>query len=164
MPGLLGWVQMHPALTAGVCLLALFLVLNVLAFRHAYAMTHFAPAPGRDNLALSEGAGAPPDQGLPVVGDTPAWLALDYEVHRFGGAAGELEAWYVPRASARGLVLMFHGYKTGKAVLLPEARRVLEGLTRGAPEARLTQEARAALDRLAKRPAVTPGPSAGHAP
>jgi hypothetical protein len=33
----------------------------------------------------------------------------------------------------------------------PEARRLLEALARGAPEARLTQEARAALRRLERR-------------
>jgi alpha-beta hydrolase superfamily lysophospholipase len=122
MPSLIGWVEMHPALTTGVCLLALFLVLNVLAFRHAHAMTHFAPAPGPDDILLLEGVGVGPDRGPPGVGDTPAWPGLDSEVHRFAGAADELEAWYVPHPSARGLVLMFHGYKTGKAVLLPEAR------------------------------------------
>ena len=37
-----------------------------------------------------------------------------------------------------------------------EARRVLEGLSRGAPEARLTREAKAALRRLAGGPAPAP--------
>jgi WD40 repeat protein len=36
----------------------------------------------------------------------------------------------------------------------PEARQLLERLAKGAPEARLTQEAKATLDRLAKRPAA----------
>ena len=44
----------------------------------------------------------------------------------------------------------------------PEARQVLEGLTQGAPEARLTQEAKASLERLARRPASpTPAGSSG---
>jgi RNA polymerase sigma factor (sigma-70 family) len=38
----------------------------------------------------------------------------------------------------------------------PEARRLLESLARGAPEARLTQEAKASLQRLARRPAASP--------
>jgi WD40 repeat protein len=38
----------------------------------------------------------------------------------------------------------------------PEAREVLEKLAGGAPEARLTREARAALDRLARRPTGPP--------
>jgi RNA polymerase sigma factor (sigma-70 family) len=37
-----------------------------------------------------------------------------------------------------------------------EARRLLEELTKGAPEARLTREAKAALERLARRPAAMP--------
>jgi WD40 repeat protein len=38
----------------------------------------------------------------------------------------------------------------------PEARRLLRALAEGAPEARLTQEARFALERLARRPTATP--------
>jgi hypothetical protein len=38
----------------------------------------------------------------------------------------------------------------------PEARRVLEGLTRGNPDAPLTQEARASLERLKGQPASAP--------
>jgi hypothetical protein len=37
-----------------------------------------------------------------------------------------------------------------------EARQVLQSLARGAPAARLTQEAKSALDRLARRPTTTP--------
>ena len=35
----------------------------------------------------------------------------------------------------------------------PPAREALEALARGAPEARLTQEAKASLERVARRPA-----------
>src|SRR5262249_3958615 len=38
----------------------------------------------------------------------------------------------------------------------PEARRVLEALAEGAPGARLTNEAKASLQRLAARPAAAP--------
>ena len=38
----------------------------------------------------------------------------------------------------------------------PEAQAVLKSLAQGAPEARLTQEAKAGLDRLVKRPAARP--------
>jgi hypothetical protein len=34
----------------------------------------------------------------------------------------------------------------------PEAKQILQTLAEGAPEARLTQEAKASLERLAKRP------------
>jgi hypothetical protein len=38
----------------------------------------------------------------------------------------------------------------------PEAQQILEALAKGAPEARLTQEAKASLERLAYRSAVSP--------
>src|SRR5262249_47214812 len=38
----------------------------------------------------------------------------------------------------------------------PAARELLKSLAQGAPEARLTQEAKAALERLAKRPTAKP--------
>jgi truncated hemoglobin YjbI len=38
----------------------------------------------------------------------------------------------------------------------PEARQVLKVLAEGAPEARLTQEAKASLERLARRTAASP--------
>jgi RNA polymerase sigma factor (sigma-70 family) len=38
----------------------------------------------------------------------------------------------------------------------PQARQVLESLAKGMPEARLTQEAKASLERLAERPAAVP--------
>ena len=38
----------------------------------------------------------------------------------------------------------------------PEAQAVLQSLARGTSQARLTQEAKAALERLAKRPTVKP--------
>jgi hypothetical protein len=40
-----------------------------------------------------------------------------------------------------------------EAIGSPEARQVLRGLLKGAPEARLTREARGSLERLARRPA-----------
>ena len=41
-----------------------------------------------------------------------------------------------------------------EAIGTPEARRVLEVTSRGTPEARLTTEARATLERLARQPAA----------
>ena len=38
----------------------------------------------------------------------------------------------------------------------PEAHRVLQALAQGVPEVRLTVEAKASLERLARRPAATP--------
>jgi hypothetical protein len=41
-------------------------------------------------------------------------------------------------------------------IATPEARELLRILAKGAPEARVTQEAKASLERLAQRPAATP--------
>jgi alpha-beta hydrolase superfamily lysophospholipase len=58
----------------------------------------------------------------PGPAETPAHVGLPYAVHSFAGDEGPLEAWHVPHPAARGTVVMFHGYKACKAVLLPEAR------------------------------------------
>jgi uncharacterized protein YjiS (DUF1127 family) len=49
-----------------------------------------------------------------------------------------------------------HAVQVLEAVGTPEARSVLESLARGVANARLTREARAALERLTKRAAATP--------
>lgn len=51
---------------------------------------------------------------------------------------------------------MLRGVEVLERIGIPEARQVLESLARGASEARLTQEAKAALARLAARPGVQP--------
>ncbi|HEX9922441.1 MAG TPA: alpha/beta fold hydrolase [Anaerolineae bacterium] len=54
---------------------------------------------------------------------TPADFNLTYETHRFQvDDTVELEAWYIPRRQAKGLVVMFHGYAVAKDHLLPEAQ------------------------------------------
>jgi alpha-beta hydrolase superfamily lysophospholipase len=53
---------------------------------------------------------------------SPENVGLDFEAHRMDGTDGaELEAWYVPRESSRGLVVVFHGYASCKAEVLREA-------------------------------------------
>jgi alpha-beta hydrolase superfamily lysophospholipase len=116
-----GW-----ALLAGVAALG-FLALNVLAWRHARAMTHYASAgqrtPKPQNLSLREklrvlfsGVVLP----RPELPETPGDHGLPWEVHTLHGPE-TLEAWYVPHPRPRGLVAMFHGYADCKATLLPEA-------------------------------------------
>ena len=114
-------------------LLALFTLLNVLAYRHAYSMTHFARAaspnavgtPGPEHLGLMQKAGV-------LLGGvtlyrtedttTPADIGLSYETHTLPGATGSLQGWYAPRADAHGLVVMFHGYGSCMTELLPELK------------------------------------------
>jgi alpha-beta hydrolase superfamily lysophospholipase len=129
MPKLIGWIWLHPKLTAILFLVLLFLLLNMLAYRHARAMTHFVAtgASKRSPESLSalekvevllSGIAIPKPRHL----DRPDRVGLAFERHSFPGDAGRLEAWYVPHVNARGLVLLFHGYTNCKADLLPEAR------------------------------------------
>jgi alpha-beta hydrolase superfamily lysophospholipase len=130
MRTLLAWAWMYPWRTLGLCLLLGFVLLNLLAYRHARAFTRFRPdgegprdAPESLSLfakvrLLFGGVALP----RPCPARTPAELGLPFQRHCFPGDAGTLEAWYVPRPAARGLVLLFHGYGNCKAGLLPEAR------------------------------------------
>jgi uncharacterized protein len=105
-------------------------VLNFLAYRHAWAMTHFTDhgvrtAPpkrlslGEKVQVLMTGATIP----RPRNRATPESIGVRYERHTFVTADGlRLEAWHVPAAEGRGVVLLFHGYADCKASQLDEAR------------------------------------------
>src|SRR5260370_8799116 len=104
-----------PAFWATLALVLAFVLINVLAYRQARAMTHFAPGGTRtanpEELsflgkfkAVLWGVLVPrPNQDA-----TPADAGLDYETVRFPSGRHPLEAWYVPNAADRGLGLLFH--------------------------------------------------------
>lgn len=107
-----------------------FVLLNVLAYRHAQAMTRFLPRGHRtpppealtwgDKLGLVWSGAAIP---RPPNRWTPRDVGLPFEPHRFTTADGlALEGWHVPHPRSGGLVLLFHGYADAKAALLPEAK------------------------------------------
>jgi alpha-beta hydrolase superfamily lysophospholipase len=111
-------------------LLALLVLPNGVAYMHAYRMTHYDPDgsafvkpeslswPTKLRLLLTGRS-----LGRPAVGATPKDFELPFTVHRFASEPGvELEAWHVPHADARGLVLFFPGYGSAKSGLLLEAR------------------------------------------
>ena len=100
-----------------------FAVLNVWTFRHAWAMTHFSSG-GASTIRPEEmsvwGRAQVLVTGInlprPVNEKTPADLKLPFESHRVTTADGtELEAWHVPHADPRAMVVMFHGYGATKA-------------------------------------------------
>jgi alpha-beta hydrolase superfamily lysophospholipase len=129
MGKLMAWIASHPKLAASLFLLALFVVLNVLAYRHAWAMSHFIPAGGwkRKPEALTRLEKLRALVGgvticRPQSDDRPDAFGLAYETHTFPGVTSDLEGWYVPHPAPAGLVLLFHGYNACKAKLLPEAR------------------------------------------
>src|SRR6185437_154661 len=136
MRKLILWMTEHPTLTVSLFLLTAFALLNLLAYRHARTMTHFASVPRglrksetwhdrshslslfeRLRLAFNGVAIERPHQDI-----RPDGLSWPCEVHTFAGEVGQLAAWYIPHENAAGLVVIFHGYAASKAQLLPEAR------------------------------------------
>ncbi len=116
-------------------LFASFAGLNVLAWHHARAMTKFSPGgartdppealtPSRKALVLLGGVNLP----RPQTEHDPSSLAPDCRTLKLNGLdkAISLEAWYCDRGRTTPLVVMFHGYGTGKTSLLEEARALLE--------------------------------------
>lgn len=111
-------------------LFGLTILLNALAFMHARAMTHFAVSgikplkpqymsAGQKLSALFLGFRIPKPQNI----CTPTKYGLPYDTIQFPSLDGtELEAWHVPAANSRGLVLLFHGYVACKCTLLDQAK------------------------------------------
>lgn len=122
-----------PSFTAkkriGLVLALGFAALNLTAYRHARAFTHFAPPGHRTRpqlLSFGEkvqtllvGVEVP----RPENRQTPRDVGLAYERHVFAGGRGvPLEAWLVPRVEARGTVVLFHGHAGSKDSQLREAK------------------------------------------
>src|SRR5262245_51672241 len=111
-----------------------FAALNALAYVHARSFTSFAAGGQRtmdpDRMTFSQRMQvlvAGPAVPRPVIRETPATFRLRYETHRFRTADGVvLEAWRVPLAEAKGMVLLFHGYADSKSSVLTEARVFLD--------------------------------------
>ncbi|MEI8064548.1 MAG: alpha/beta fold hydrolase [Verrucomicrobiota bacterium] len=108
-------------------------VLNILAYRHAYAMMHFTAGNPRTNepeklsvgqriKALLWGVNIPRPEttALPAVLG-PATQSLQLEC--INGM--ELGAWYCAGPSQSPLVILFHGYGCEKSSLIPEAKAFL---------------------------------------
>ena len=121
----------------GVLVLFAFLLLNLLAFVHAYSMTHFVTGVSKtarpDELSRLAKVGVllkGVDLAKPLNTMTPATFNLPYYTHRYRGADGtEFEAWHVPASAppwrrTRGVCLLFPGYAGPKASVLREAEIV----------------------------------------
>jgi pimeloyl-ACP methyl ester carboxylesterase len=119
----------HPKGILGGLVASGFIALNAVAFVHARAMTHFTEGGARterpEKLTAGEklwtlltGVNIP----KPRNGATPDSVGLEFETRAFSSGDVPLEAWHVPVAQSRGLVLLFHGYASSKASLLPQAR------------------------------------------
>lgn len=110
-----------------------FVALNVLAWNHAHAMTHFTPgrtrtappeelAPRRKIAVLLTGVQFP----RPECRRAPAELDPECRAITIPGPDGiRLGAWYCSRGPAAPLVILFHGYGAEKTSQLGEAAAFL---------------------------------------
>ena len=111
-------------------LLLIFLLYNLVIFFHARAMTHYVSGgnktPKPEDLSfwqkariLATGVAIP----RPANAATPENFGLAFTTHPFQARDGiGLEGWFLPQTPSRGIVLVFHGYTSCKANLLPEAK------------------------------------------
>jgi alpha-beta hydrolase superfamily lysophospholipase len=123
-------MRSHRKSSAAIAVFLGFVMLNVWAFRHAWAMTHFSSS-GESTIRPEEmsvlGRTAVLFTGVnlprPVNDQTPADLSLPFERHALRTADGVgLEAWHLPHPDPRATVVLFHGYGRSKSRLLNEAR------------------------------------------
>lgn len=113
-------------------LLAAFVALNVLAWRHARAMLNYSSGGARTEKpeelpvaaklrVLLLGVNVP----RPVDEMPPSALAPDAHALSIAVPGGiTLSAWHAGRGAAAPLVIFFHGYTTEKTRLLLEARKI----------------------------------------
>lgn len=126
----LRWIGRHRKLTACAVLAINLLLLNIVAYNHAYSMTHFCAdgsrTPNPEALSFWEkakvlflGINIP----RPINEKTPQDDGLTAETRRIASTKGvELEVWHIPHQQPRAIVLLAHGYAASKASLLREAR------------------------------------------
>ncbi len=108
----------------------LLILFNIIAYRHAYTMLNFTEQGKRTEQIeflsywqklkiLLNGV----QIQKPLNTTTPDNLSLLFETHRINvNNEIELEAWYIPHAQSKGIILLFHGYAASKSSLLPAAR------------------------------------------
>jgi alpha-beta hydrolase superfamily lysophospholipase len=125
----LRWMWQHRKLTACMFLAAALILFNVVAYNHAYAMTHFRDGGARtgnpETLCFAEktralilGVSIP----RPANRVTPDSVGLPFRTELFQGTDGKLEAWRIEHPRSKSTVLLVHGYANCKASLLQEAK------------------------------------------
>jgi hypothetical protein len=127
-----GWKRR--LLGLGIALAGGFILLNILAYRTAYAMMHFqadttrtrspeALGVGEKMKVLFWGVNIPrPHSDMPVTALGKAARSLEIT----GDGPVRLGAWYCPASSNSPLVILFHGYTAEKSVMIGPAKVFLE--------------------------------------
>ena len=115
-------------------LFAGFVMLNVIAYNHAYAMMHFTAGGVKTNkpeglngwakaMVLLFGVNVP----RPVGSLSPSALAPECRAMTVSETNGvDLSCWYCDRGAGTPLVILFHGYSAEKTALIPEAKAFLD--------------------------------------
>src|SRR5262245_32097312 len=109
----LRWARARWKWLVVLSVLTLFLFLNLLAYMHARAMTRFAARGSRTEVpeklslwqkckVLLSGVTIPRSENRAG----PDSVGLSFETVRVPGGGRELEAWHLPHAGGRALVLM----------------------------------------------------------
>ena len=119
-----------PAVCPLAAALAAGVLVNAVAYFHAWAMLHFAGAgSGRSRpeqlawYAKADVLLGGIDLPRPTNTELPADLAASFTTRRFSTADHvDLEAWWAPHPDERGVVVLFHGYAATRSALLDEAR------------------------------------------
>jgi pimeloyl-ACP methyl ester carboxylesterase len=113
-----------------IAILAIIVLINMVVYRQVRRLLNFVP--GAEKLTKPDewavfrkisaaflGVAVP----RPENDRTPADLGLAFETREIKAADDtRLEAWFIPHAQAKGLILLFHGYSVSKSILLDEAR------------------------------------------
>jgi alpha-beta hydrolase superfamily lysophospholipase len=129
MPNPFRWCRTRRRRLALILVVVPLVLLNAVAFMHARAFTRYAPGESADGYGREPLGGWQKARLLftgvtvprPENRYTPADWRLPFTTHTIASGGATLEAWHVPAEQPRGLMLLFHGYATCKASLLPEA-------------------------------------------
>ncbi|QDU47555.1 Alpha/beta hydrolase family protein [Symmachiella dynata] len=123
------FIKRRPKRAVVVLMLVGFVVLNLLAYIHAHAMTHFVEGgertPAPESLSWTQKV-AVLATGVrlarPANHSTPNDFELQFTQHSFETSDGtNLSGWHIAADDSRGVCLFFHGYGAAKSSLLPEA-------------------------------------------
>ena len=108
-------------------LLFIFVILNIIAAFHAYKFTHFYDNSGTPVKKAEQMSGWEKTKAilfgvnyskLPIT-TAPAFPYQTFHVTTDDGL--KLEGWYVPKDSAKGTVILFHGHGSNRGGVLTEA-------------------------------------------
>lgn len=105
--------------------LLVVLLLNAVAFFHAYKFTHFDPSPAAHKKSVSELSVADKLGMLLFGADLPRPVNKTTPQRPFETlllkSNKTIECWYIPADSAKGTVVLFHGYGGEKSSMLDKA-------------------------------------------